>query len=284
MKPAAFRYHAPKTLDEAVATLAEVAPDDGRMLAGGQSLVPTMAFRLARPTHLIDINGIAALERSHVERQTRRSAPACAMRRSTGRWSRAAWRTACHGRASHRPPSDPHPRHLLRQPGACRPGIRMVPRRRDARCRDRRHQHARDAHDRGGRLLCRHHDDGARGGRIVDRGAAAAPAGGYPLRLLRIRPPRRRLRARHGARDLSARRPKIVEPRIGVGGAEATARRIPEAETALAGKVPGPDAFRAAAEAAAMAINPLEDHNTNADYRRDLVRALTRRALESAAA
>ena len=33
-----------------------------------------------------------------------------------------------------------------------------------------------------------------------------------------------------------------------------------------------------------MAIDPLEDHNTNADYRRDLVRALTRRALESAAA
>jgi CO/xanthine dehydrogenase FAD-binding subunit len=40
MKPAAFRYHAPKTLDEAVAVLAEVAPDDGRVLAGGQSLVP----------------------------------------------------------------------------------------------------------------------------------------------------------------------------------------------------------------------------------------------------
>src|SRR3954466_12671349 len=61
MKPAAFRYHAPKTLDEAIATLAEVAPDDGRILAGGQSLVPIMAFRLARPTHLVDINGITAL-------------------------------------------------------------------------------------------------------------------------------------------------------------------------------------------------------------------------------
>jgi carbon-monoxide dehydrogenase medium subunit len=76
----------------------------------------------------------------------------------------------------------------------------------------------------------------------------------------------------------------MVEPRVGVGGAEATARRIPEAEAALAGKVPGPDVFRAAAEAAAAAINPLEDHNTNADYRRDLVRTLTRRALEHAAA
>ena len=63
MKPAAFRYHAPKTVDEAVAHLAEVAGEDGRVLAGGQSLVPTMAFRLARPAHLVDINGIEALNR-----------------------------------------------------------------------------------------------------------------------------------------------------------------------------------------------------------------------------
>ena len=63
MKPAPFRYHAPTTLDEAVATLAAVAPDDGRVLAGGQSLVPIMAFRLARPPHLVDINGIAELRR-----------------------------------------------------------------------------------------------------------------------------------------------------------------------------------------------------------------------------
>ena len=63
MKPAAFRYHAPKTVDEAVALLAEVAPEDGRVLAGGQSLVPTMAFRLAKPAHLVDINGVEALDR-----------------------------------------------------------------------------------------------------------------------------------------------------------------------------------------------------------------------------
>src|SRR6516225_8342198 len=63
MKPAAFRYHAPKTIDEAVAMLAEVAPQDGRVLAGGQSLVPTMAFRLAKPGHLVDINGVTALNK-----------------------------------------------------------------------------------------------------------------------------------------------------------------------------------------------------------------------------
>src|SRR6516164_2570418 len=61
MKPAPFRYHAPKTIVEAVETLAEVAPEDGRVLAGGQSLVPIMAFRLARPAHLVDINGIESL-------------------------------------------------------------------------------------------------------------------------------------------------------------------------------------------------------------------------------
>src|SRR5713101_7280546 len=67
MKPAPFRYHAPKTVEEAVATLAEVAGEDGRVLAGGQSLVPIMAFRLARPAHLVDINGIEALARLAVD-------------------------------------------------------------------------------------------------------------------------------------------------------------------------------------------------------------------------
>src|SRR3977135_2341764 len=63
MKPAPFQYHAPKTIDEAVTTLARVAGEDGRVLAGGQSLVPIMAFRLARPGHLIDINGVESLGR-----------------------------------------------------------------------------------------------------------------------------------------------------------------------------------------------------------------------------
>jgi len=62
MKPAPFHYHAPKTIEETLSLLAEFAPDDGRVIAGGQSLVPTMAFRLARPKHLVDINGVKALD------------------------------------------------------------------------------------------------------------------------------------------------------------------------------------------------------------------------------
>src|SRR4029079_13614673 len=70
---------------------------------------------------------------------------------------------------------------------------------------------------------------------------------------------------------------KIRDARIGVGGAESSPRRVPEAEAALNGSGPTDAAFRAAAEAAAKAIDPLEDHQTNAEYRRDLVRAVVRR-------
>ena len=55
-----------------------------------------------------------------------------------------------------------------------------------------------------------------------------------------------------------------------------------QAEAALNGQPPGDAIFRAAAEAAAQAVDPLEDHQTSGEYRRDLVRAVVRRALEFA--
>lgn len=61
MKPAWFDYYAPRTLDEALRILAEAGPD-GRVLAGGQSLVPMLNFRIAKPAVLVDINRIAALD------------------------------------------------------------------------------------------------------------------------------------------------------------------------------------------------------------------------------
>lgn len=62
MKAAAFDYHAPATVEAALALLAAHG-DDARVLAGGQSLVPTMAFRMARPAVLVDINRIPGLDR-----------------------------------------------------------------------------------------------------------------------------------------------------------------------------------------------------------------------------
>lgn len=60
MKPAKFDYHAPATLDEALALLARYG-GDAKVLAGGQSLVPLLNFRLARPAALVDLNRVAGL-------------------------------------------------------------------------------------------------------------------------------------------------------------------------------------------------------------------------------
>lgn len=62
MKPAPFEYHAPATVDEAV-TLLQRYGGDAKVIAGGQSLVPMLAMRLARPAALVDINRIRDLER-----------------------------------------------------------------------------------------------------------------------------------------------------------------------------------------------------------------------------
>src|ERR1019366_1763977 len=66
MKPPAFDYHVPSTLDEAL-NLASQLGQDAKFIAGGQSLVPMMNFRLVHPSHLIDLNGIAALSYLRVE-------------------------------------------------------------------------------------------------------------------------------------------------------------------------------------------------------------------------
>jgi CO/xanthine dehydrogenase FAD-binding subunit len=61
LKPAPFQYHRSRKLEEALSLLKEFGKE-GKVLAGGQSLMPLMNFRLARPAHLIDINFIDGLD------------------------------------------------------------------------------------------------------------------------------------------------------------------------------------------------------------------------------
>jgi carbon-monoxide dehydrogenase medium subunit len=61
VKPPPFTYHAPASVEEACSLLASL--EDSKVLAGGQSLIPLLNFRLARPQHLVDINRIAGLDR-----------------------------------------------------------------------------------------------------------------------------------------------------------------------------------------------------------------------------
>ena len=64
MKPAPFDYHAPETLDEAVGLLARLEHEgrDAKIIAGGQSLMPMLAMRIARPEVLVDLRRLCTLD------------------------------------------------------------------------------------------------------------------------------------------------------------------------------------------------------------------------------
>jgi carbon-monoxide dehydrogenase medium subunit len=285
MKPAAFRYHAPKTVDEAIALLAEFANDDGRVLAGGQSLVPTMAFRLARPAHLVDINGVEALNRIAVA-DGKLVIGAC-VRHS------AFHKPVCEGPLGRLLTDVVH--HIAHYP------IRN----RGTFCGSLAHA---DPASEWCLVLA------ALDGEVVAksvRGARTIAARDFfkgimttALRddelLVEARLPLLPAGTRCGFYEFSRRAGdfalaaavglyrldggKIAEPRLAIGGAEVNPRRIAQAERALAGAAPGDQAFRAAAQAATDAIDPLEDIINSAEFRRDLVLAVARRALERAAA
>jgi aerobic carbon-monoxide dehydrogenase medium subunit len=285
MKPAAFRYHAPKTVDEAVALLAEVAGDDGRILAGGQSLVPTMAFRLAKPSHLVDINGVTALNRLTVA-----GGKLC-----IGACVRHA--------AFHKPVCDGPLGKLLTDVVH---HIAHYPiRNRGTFCGSL--AHADPASEwclvlaaLDGEVLAK----SARGERVIAardffKGIMTTALRDDEL-LVEARLPILSADTRCGFYEFNRRAGdfalamaigtyrldggKMIEPRLAVGAAEVKPRRIAQAERALAGAVPDDTAFRAAAAAATAAIDPMEDIINSAEFRRDLVLAVTRRALERAAA
>jgi carbon-monoxide dehydrogenase medium subunit len=66
VKPAPFAYHRPRGLEEALEVLAELG-SEGKVLAGGQSLVPLMSMRLAAPAHLVDVNHVPGLAEVDVD-------------------------------------------------------------------------------------------------------------------------------------------------------------------------------------------------------------------------
>ncbi len=162
-----------------------------------------MAFRLARPAHLVDINGVAGLDRLAVDgdgicdrrlRAPRRLPPAGGRRAARGAACRRWCATSRIIRSARAAPSAAASRMPIRHPNGAWSRRRSTPRWWRSSTRGARTIAAR-------RLLPRHHDDGAGRGRTARRGAAAAPAGRHALRLLRVQPPRRRLRDRDGAGD-----------------------------------------------------------------------------------
>jgi CO/xanthine dehydrogenase FAD-binding subunit len=80
LKPADFEYHRPRKIEEALSLLQEFG-EDGKVLAGGQSLMPLMNFRLAQPAHIIDINFIDGLD--YIKRENGALKVGCLARQSS---------------------------------------------------------------------------------------------------------------------------------------------------------------------------------------------------------
>jgi carbon-monoxide dehydrogenase medium subunit len=283
MKPAPFAYHAPTTVDEAVALLGEFGPRDGRVLAGGQSLIPTMAFRVARPAHLIDINGIAELAHLTVSDGVL-TIGACvrhaaferdAVPGATGALLRQVVRHIAHhpirtrgtfcGSIAHADPASEWCCVMAALDGA----VLLRSRRGTRRLRTDQFFHGimATALDEDELVVAAELPllpDGTHAGFAEFSRRKGDFAIAMALACYRLE---------DGA---------MAAPRVAIGGAEAQARRVPQAEEALRGRAPSVAAFAQAGAAAAAAIDPLEDINNTAAYRRGLVRTLVERALESA--
>jgi len=286
MKPAPFQYHAPKTVDETLNLLAEYADDDGRVIAGGQSLVPTMAFRLARPKHLVDINGVQELDyfevkdgKLHIGAGVRHSAFEKPVEDGPlGRLLAVVVRHIAHhpirtrgtfcGSIAHADPASEWcavaaalDAEMVAE--SKRSGLRIIP--------------ARDFFQ-GIMTTALREDELLTEVRLPilpqDTYAGFAEfsrrAGDYAIAMAVAT-----YRLRNGI---------MSEMRIATGGAESVPRRMTEAERTLIGRPPNLGTFQAAAHAAVKALDPLDDANVSADYRRGIVRAMVCRALESASA
>jgi aerobic carbon-monoxide dehydrogenase medium subunit len=283
VKPASFTYHAPTSVDEAVALLAKWGPRDGRILAGGQSLVPIMAFRMAQPAHLIDINGIAELARIEVKDGVL-SIGACvrhaafdtdAVPGTTGALLRKVVRHIAHypirtrgtfcGSVAHADPASEWCCAMAALDGIVllrsHRGIRRI--RADEFCQGPMVTAL--AEDE---LLVAAELPLLREGTRTGFEEFSRRKGDFAIAMALVA-----YQLSHGV---------MVEPRLAIGGAESRARRVPQAEDALRGRAPGANAFADAGEAAAAVIEPMEDIHNTAAYRRSLVRTLLQRALERA--
>jgi len=282
VKPAPFEYHCPRTVDEGAALLARYG-DDAKILAGGQSLVPLMNMRLARPANIIDINRLESL----------------AYLRDDGRALRIGALTR--QRAAERDPLVAKRCPLLRD------ALRLVG-----------HVQIRNRGTIGGSIA--HADPAAEltailvalDGEVTARGPAGTRVIAArdlfvsylttsldPRELLtEVRIPAMpagagwswmEIARRHGdfalagvGVVLAVRGGKIADARIGLTGVAPTPVRAADAERLLAGRVPSEDLWNGAAEAVRAAVTPDADIHASAEYRKHVAGVLTQRALREA--
>ncbi len=283
MKPAPFAYRAPASTAEATAILAEFG-DDAKVLAGGQTLVAAMNFRMARPAVLVDINRAADLDYCRNDGRTLR----------IGALTRHV--------AFEQPVTDgplaaflPHvAHHIAHLP------IRM----RGTFCGSLAHA---DPAAEWCLVALTLDADMIAYSANSERAIAAEDFFISILTtdltdtelLVEVRLPVLDQSWRLGFAEFARRAGdfaltmamvavrlgddgKIAEAKVGAGAVEDRPIRMATAEQLLVGETPGADLFAAAGEEAARKVDPTSDLHASADYRRDLARAMTKRALEHA--
>jgi len=282
MKPAPFAYYAPRTVADAVALLSRLSSDDGRIIAGGQSLLPMMAFRLARPRHLIDINLIADLSQLMIEDGTlsigatvRHSAfeepiPASGQ---LGRMLAEIARNVAHAPIRSRGTfcgslanSDPASEWCLVSVATeaeivaqSARGIRTIP---AQRFFTGIMSNGLEPDELVVRTQIKMLPDNTRFGfcEISRRAGDFAMASAVAF-----------YRVVNG---------RITHPAIAVGAVEPQPRRIAAAERMLDGNLPDRSLFSEAAATCSATVDPMDDEHIPGSYRRELVEAVVQRALE----
>ncbi len=284
MIPGAFDYHSPQSLDEALSLLKQHA-GDAKILAGGQSLIPAMRFRLAVPSILIDINrlndlryveergdhlaiGAMTLERSLEDATVVRSSYSL-LHDTAGVIADPLVRNMATvgGNIAHADPANDHPATMLaydatvvaKGPG----GERTI---------------AIDEFFTGLFENALSDDEILTEIRIPKPGAGSGGAytklerkvGDYAISAAAVQ-----LRLDGGA---------IVEARIGLTNVSAVPMRARAAEAELAGKSPSDDVIEAAGKAAAAECDPSPDLRGPVEYKRDVTRVMVKRSIATAIA
>ena len=284
MKPPPFRYVRAGSLEDALSALA-LEGDEARLLAGGQSLIAMMNLRLIRPSALVDVNGVCeldyiradngtltvgALTRLSTAEVSQEVAGACplmseAIRHIAHRPIRN--RGTVGGNLSHADPSSELPAVALavdaRMVVQSNGSVRRV---------------AADDFFVGALTTSMEPDEALT--------AIEVPRGpdGQGWSFMEISPRKGDYALVGVAVTLSVDNGRCSACRVVYTGNGDRARRIPEAESAVVGEAAGAATFSAAGEVAGRHIEPNSDLHASEQYRRDIASALTRRALEQAAA
>jgi carbon-monoxide dehydrogenase medium subunit len=281
VKPAPFEYHAPGSLDETVELLARHG-DEAKVLAGGQSLLPMLNFRLARPAVVVDINRIPGLDYVREEdgrvaigalarqrRVERTDLPRLPLLGETLRWvGHAAIRTrgTIAGSLAHADPAAELPALLL-----CLDGSVI------ARSRAGQRELA------AGRLFVAPLTTALRPDELITEVRVPTLPAGAGACLLEVA-------RRHGDFALvgvvtvvELRGDRIQRARVALFGCAGTPVRATGVEQALRDQPPTAETIAAAARAATASLTPDSDLHASAEYRRRVAGTLVQRALATAA-